>query len=110
MFLRSKIRFNIHKFFGRFCLFRDSSWNSVLVDGASEYSKVWLTQPISSHAKGASQPQQLSRLRKECAYFLTKTQQTEQTATVTTEPSELCFPLKIFDQKSKSAKAKKQEM
>ncbi len=46
------------------------------IDGASEYSKVWLTQPISSHAKPLSQAQQLSKLRKECVYFQTKVKNT----------------------------------
>ena len=84
VFWGSKIRFNILSShisnFWLFCLSRHVTLVEVSVplDGASEYSKVWLTQPISSGAKAVSQAQQLSKLRKECVYFQTKTQPTEQ--------------------------------
>ena len=114
VFWGSKIRFNILSShisnFWLFCLSRHVTLVEVSVplDGASEYSKVWLTQPISSGAKAVSQAQQLSKLRKECVYFQTKTQPTEQV--LKRSFSELCFPLKIFDQnqqKPKSMKCKK---
>ena len=96
MFLRSKKRFNI---FGRFCLSRDSSWN---FGSLSAKTIIGIFKSLTDATYFlARQAQQLSRLRKECVYFQTKTQQSA---------TELCFRFSPEDIRPKSAKAKMEEM